>query len=116
MPEINEKKNKILMLSRYNSIFPRILKSITNSSGAKIIFSMWEGYLSDEFKEYCAKCGLIIEQVHSSGHAKPGDLKSFANALNPKVLIPIHTFYADKYLTLFKNVRVLRDGESIELQ
>jgi ribonuclease J len=115
MSEINEKKNKILMLSRYNSIFPRILKSITNSSGAKIIYSMWEGYLSDEFKEYCSKNGLIIEQVHSSGHAKPEDLKSFANALNPKVLIPIHTFHADKYCALYKNVRILKDRECIKL-
>lgn len=115
IPEISNNKNKILMLARYNSIFPRILKSIANSASAKIIFSMWEGYLTEEFKEYCAKNDLIIEQVHSSGHAKPEDLKSFANALNPKVLIPIHTFYADKYRTLYKNVRTLRDREWIKL-
>ena len=111
MPEINEKKNKILMLARFNSIFPRIIKSIDNPVGAKIIFSMWEGYLSDEFKEYCSKNGLIIEQVHSSGHANPEDLKSFVRALNPKVLIPIHTFYADKYTELFDRVKILKDNE-----
>jgi len=111
MPEINDKKNKILMLARFNSIFPRIIKSINNPAGAKVIYSMWEGYLTDEFKEYCAKTGLIIEQVHSSGHAKPEDLKSFASALNPKVLIPIHTFYADKYKELFDRVKVLKDNE-----
>ncbi len=111
MPEINEKKNKILMLARYNSIFPRIMKSINNPAGIKIIFSMWEGYLSDEFKEYCAKSGLIIEQVHSSGHAKLEDLKSFANAINPKQLIPIHTFEAKRYPALFQNVKLLKDEE-----
>jgi len=111
MPEINDKKNKILMLARFNSIFPRIIKSIDNSAGAKVIYSMWEGYLTDEFKEYCAKAGLIIEQVHSSGHAKPEDLKSFARALNPKTLIPIHTFCADKYVDLFDRVKILKDNE-----
>ncbi len=112
MSEINEKKNKILMLARYNSIFPRIIKSINNPAGAKIIFSMWEGYLSDEFKEYCLKNKLIIEQVHCSGHAKPEDLKSFANAINPKKLIPIHTFEAERYPTLFQNVKLLKDKEA----
>ncbi len=115
MPEINEKKNRILMLARYNSIFPRIIKSINNPVGAKIIFSMWEGYLSDEFKEYCSKNGLIIEQVHSSGHAKPEDLKSFASAVNPKKLIPIHTFEAERYPALFQNVKLLKDKEVFTL-
>lgn len=111
MPEINEKKNKILMLARYNSIFPRIIKSISNPAGAKIIFSMWKDYLKDEFKEYCAKSGLIIEHVHSSGHANLKDLKSFAHALNPKMLVPIHTFYPDKYIELFSRVKILKDNE-----
>ncbi len=111
MDEINKQRNKILMLARFNSIFPRIIKSINNPAGAKVMFSMWEGYLTDEFKEYCAKTGLVIEQVHSSGHAKPEDLKSFARALNPKVLIPIHTFYADKYKELFDRVKILKDNE-----
>jgi len=115
MFEINEKKNKVLMLARYNSIFPKIVRSIVNPAGAKIIFSMWEGYLSDGFNEYCFKNGLIIEHVHSSGHAASADLKKFANAINPKVLIPIHTFNADKYKTFYSNVRILKDGQRIEL-
>jgi len=115
MSEINEKKNKVLMLARYNSLFPRVIKSIDNPIHAKIIYSMWEGYLSDEFKAYCAQNGLTIEQVHSSGHATPEDLKRFTNALNPKVLIPIHTFNADKYKTFYSNVRILKDRQCIEL-
>ncbi len=115
MPEINEQKNQILMLTRYNSLFPRVIKSINNPIGAKIIYSMWEGYLSNEFTEYCVQNGLIIEQVHSSGHAKSTDLKSFASAINPKTLIPIHTFEAKRYPALFQNVKLLKNEEVFTL-
>jgi mRNA degradation ribonuclease J1/J2 len=54
---------------------------------------------------------MIIEPVHTSGHAIIEDLQAFANALNPRVLIPIHTFEAKKYPELFENVKILEDGE-----
>lgn len=113
--EINRKKNKILMLARDNSIFPALVKSIKGTEGARIIYSMWEGYLTEEFKEFCNKKGLQIDMVHTSGHAQLEDLKSFASALNPKKLIPIHTFERDRYTKLFRNVQVLEDGEALDL-
>jgi len=113
--EINRSKNKFLMMARDNSIFPSILKGISGVQGSKIIHSMWEGYLAPAFKAYCAKKGLLIEDVHTSGHAVPDDLKAFAKALNPAVLIPIHTFFADEYKNLFSNVKVLKDGEEFSV-
>lgn len=112
---MNEKKDKILMLSRFNQMFLKLIKAIYKPTGAKIIFSMWEGYLNDEFKQYCSKNSLIIEQVHSSGNASVNDLKAFANAIKPKILIPIHTFSADQYNTIYKNTMVLNDGESLNI-
>ena len=111
MDEINEKKSQILMLTRDNSIFPIILKNIDSPEGAKIIYSMWEGYLTDKFRRYCDEKSLIIEQVHTSGHATVEDLKTFAKAMQPKTLIPIHTFDASRYPELFDNVRILDDNE-----
>lgn len=113
--EINKNKSKMLMLARDNAIFPNIIKNIEDPKGGKIIYSMWEGYLTDKFKDYCEKKGLAIEQVHTSGHATVEDLKAFAEAINPEVLIPIHTFEAKKYPTLFKNVKILEDGETFVL-
>jgi len=113
--ELNRKKNKILMLARDNSIFPNILKNIDNPEGATIIYSMWEGYLTDKFRQYCDKKGLTIEQVHTSGHATSEDLQCFAKALDPKTLIPIHTFEATQYPELFKNVKILKDGEPFDI-
>jgi len=113
--EINRKKNKVLMLARDNSDFPMLVKDVKGVEGAKIIYSMWEGYLTDKFKDYCAQKGLIIEQVHTSGHAMIEDLKAFAQALSPKALVPIHTFYADRYKGLFSNVIILKDKERLTL-
>ncbi|MBF0252289.1 MAG: MBL fold metallo-hydrolase [Candidatus Omnitrophica bacterium] len=109
--DINNRKSKILMLARDNSIFPFFVKGIKDIKGAKIIYSMWEGYLTDKFKMYCADKGMDIVYAHTSGHATPEDLKIFAEAINPKVLIPIHTFHADKYPDIFSNVKILNDKE-----
>ena len=103
------------MLARDNTIFPKIVKGIDNPKGAIVIYSMWEGYLNDRFRDFCANKGLAIEQVHTSGHATVEDLKAFAKTLNPKVLIPIHTFEASRYPDLFKNVKILKDKEAIAI-
>lgn len=113
--EINKNKSKFLMLARDNSIFPKIIKDIDKIDGARIIYSMWDGYLTDEFREYCAKKGLCIEEAHTSGHATAEDIKTFADAINPKALIPIHTFEKERYPGLFKNVKALNDGEEFEV-
>ena len=115
MFEINRKKNKILMLTRDNSIFPLLVKGIKGIGGANIIYSMWGGYLTDKFKNYCDKKKLAIEQVHTSGHATIEDLKAFARALEPKLLIPIHTFEPERFPDLFKNVKLLKDREVFKL-
>ena len=103
------------MLARDNSVFPLILNKIKDVAGATIAYSMWDGYLSNQFRVYCKNNRLILEYIHTSGHANKEDLKSFARALKPKALIPIHTFEAEKYPVIFKNVKVLKDGEEFSL-
>lgn len=115
LSEINKKKNKILILARDNSIFPSIVKGIDGITGAKIVYSMWEGYLTEEFKGYCKQKGMAVEPVHTSGHAIAGDLRAFADALKPRALIPIHTFEANKYPNLFDKVKLLADGEAYKV-
>lgn len=115
MPEIDAKKKDILMLLRDNSLFPKVVGHIHDIQGAVIIYSMWEGYLTDKFKDYCRKLGIEIKQIHTSGHAIVKDLQVFAGALKPKVLIPIHSFETKRYPKLFKNVIMLNDGEVFDL-
>jgi len=115
LDEIKAKQKNILMLLRDNSLFPKMIEHMNDVKGATSIYSMWEGYLTDKFKQFCKDKGLKIAQVHTSGHATVADLRKFAGSLNPKVLVPIHTFERDSYGALFKNVTVLNDGEALNL-
>jgi len=115
MPEINKDKNRILMLARDNSVFPLLLNKIKDVAGAKIAYSMWDGYLSEGFRAFCKSNELTLEYVHTSGHATKEDLRAFASAISPKTLIPIHTFEAEEYPVFFKNVLILKDGEEFSL-
>lgn len=115
LEEINRTKEMVLMILRDNSLFPRVVGHIHPIKGAQIIYSMWEGYLTDKFQGYCREKGITIKQVHTSGHAIPKDLTAFAKALNPKVLVPIHTFHSEQYGEMFDNVKVLEDGELWEV-
>ncbi len=108
--DVNRSRKKYLIMARDNSIFPHIIKGIDNIKGAKFIYSMWEGYLKEKFVQYCDSKGLVMETVHTSGHATVGDLKAIADAMQPKRLIPIHTFDPEKYTELFHNVVLARDS------
>jgi len=53
--------------------------------------------------------------AHTSGHATVEDLKTFAGALKPKMLVPVHTEYGDKYRDLFCNVKIVADNQILDL-
>ncbi len=89
-------------------------------SGAKVIWSQWEGYLVEEpgvkLKSECRARGIPFEVIHTSGHANIADLRRLATAVAPKVLIPIHTFHAEQFLELFNNVKLGDDGRWVEVR
>lgn len=112
-------KEKALVLMR-GSMIPA-LEKIPGIKGSKMVYSQWHGYLDKDsldarrFKAFVSKYELDLEYVHTSGHATVDKLKRFAEALNPKALIPIHTFASREYPKLFENVKILEDGESFLL-
>lgn len=83
--------------------------------GARLFYSLWEGYLRKEsgiaLQEWCDTHGVPLKCVHTSGHASPADLKRFATALDPKVLVPIHSFQPERYAEFFSRVEAHEDGE-----
>ncbi len=87
--------------------------------GARFFYSMWEGYLKEDsgvrLKAWLGAHQVSFMQAHTSGHAGPADLKRFAEALNPKVLVPIHSFKPESYGKLFSSVEAHGDGEWWEL-
>lgn len=87
--------------------------------GAVYIYSQWEGYWEKEsyayLREWLIKRGIPKISIHTSGHASPQDLKRFVTALNPRKVIPIHTFHPDQFKELFPNVVLLNDGQTLEV-
>ena len=76
---------------------------------------MWEGYLPD-VESFWDEHNVPIVKVHTSGHAYIDELQEFVKAMNPKYVIPIHTFYPEKYLELFGNrTKIIGDKERIEI-
>lgn len=90
---------------------------------ATVIYSMWKGYLQQDhnnrgFKKYQLlqnNKGITFVTIHTSGHAQIDDLKRLAEALQPRLIVPIHTEHKDMYKEYFDNVHKLDDGEVLDL-
>lgn len=86
---------------------------------ATVVYSLWDGYLKTErfqkFVNWIDRTGIPMTKIHTSGHASPQDLQQLAKAINPRKLVPIHTFNRDQYPDLFPNVEIRDDGEWFEI-
>jgi ribonuclease J len=93
-----------------------------------IIYSQWEGYLKEEFKTYCTpllnklknSSGISFQTIHTSGHATVPDLLKFAKAINPKMIVPIHTGFPETFKREFEkegftNIYLWDDGNDYQL-
>ncbi|BEH08895.1 MBL fold metallo-hydrolase [Geobacter sulfurreducens subsp. ethanolicus] len=97
-------------------------KTINFYKGIKpvnVIYSQWLGYLSYKDEDYFgaeAMAGYRSDAqvnfvyAHTSGHATVEDLRMFAEALNPKMLVPVHTEHSGQYGKLFQHVEIIEDG------
>jgi ribonuclease J len=85
---------------------------------ARVIWSQWEGYLKDEMgsgaklRAKLATRGVGLEVIHTSGHASIDDLQRLVAAVQPRALVPIHTFAGYQFTDHFGSSVVRRsDGE-----
>ena len=103
----------------FRDLWMRDLQLANCLDGACLIHSQWDGYLKEDryrvIEAWRQANGLLFHQVHTSGHANPGDLKRFATALNPKMLVPIHSDAPQRYSDLHPSVRAQHDGEWWEI-
>lgn len=83
-------------------------------SGARYIYSQWEGYWDAGsyamVERFLLRNGIPKVSVHTSGHASPVDLKRFVTAVDPRKVVPIHSFRPDRYTELFERVSPQADG------
>jgi ribonuclease J len=84
-------------------------------SGARAIWSQWDGYLKQErgvaLLSSLAARGILVDHAHTSGHASIVDLKRLAEAIAPTMLVPIHTYEPKQFPEHFKAVSLKNDGE-----
>jgi ribonuclease J len=82
-------------------------------------WSMWRGYLDNKDGALVSKWfedgGSRASHIHTSGHASPAVLQSFAHAMNAKHLVPINGAAWDGDTTGFPSIRRLVDGETMTL-
>ncbi len=85
------------------------------TAAGTVVWSMWSGYLRDPsgrrlqamLDEHCIR---LVEH-HASGHATVADLQRLVQAVNPAVVVPIHTDGLDRFADLFQNVQIHVDDE-----
>jgi ribonuclease J len=80
---------------------------------AKVLYSMWPGYLELNragLRKWCQEHGIGFEIVHTSGHATANGLKRLVSAVKPKELIPIHTVAPNEFDSMGAKVRRIKNG------
>jgi ribonuclease J len=82
-------------------------------------WSMWLGYLGGKdgvsVGQWFDEGGSTESHIHTSGHASPAVLRSFAQAISAKFLVPVHGAAWDGDTTGFANIKRLVDGETMTL-
>lgn len=102
-------KRYLLKASNFNDLLERL-------DYCSVIYSMWTGYLDEpKYRDLKHNPKITFHEIHTSGHAVREDLQLFVAALKPKRLIPIHTEKAEEYESMFDNVTLLCDGETLEI-
>jgi len=113
--EICNQSDKIVMIVRPS--MQKDLEHLAGIDGGNLIYSMWEGYLlksdTQKFMSYLENRNFTTYKIHTSGHADTETLKKMVEAINPKNIVPIHTFNASDYQNIFSIPIIrLKDGEA----
>jgi len=113
--KLAETPERWVVMVRPSLIRDYVPKGVTPNADDVWCWSMWRGYLGNEDGALVSKWfkdgGSRADHIHTSGHASPSVLRSFANAMNAKQLVPIHGVAWDEDTTGFPSIRRLADGE-----
>lgn len=115
--EIFESPDRILMLFRpsmldldFGGWFPH---------RTLCLYSRWLGYL-DQPEWLPVKAALQraegnLVEAHTSGHIFFRDLADMISRIDPKLVVPVHTFEPERFLELTSKVRLLADSETLQI-
>jgi ribonuclease J len=96
---------------------PSMIRDLERSEcldGARVVHSMWSGYLGSEsaqpLHEWAQKRNIGIDACHTSGHASVSDLKRLRDAFHRAKVVPIHTSEPARFDVTFGNAISCADG------
>lgn len=117
MEEIESNPSRYVMLFR-----PSMLESDFGGilpDGSRCLYSRWTGYLDrpdwQPVREALATANGDLIEVHTSGHIFYADIIDLVGRTNAKTVIPIHTFEPAKFAAFTSNLKLLMDGERLDL-
>ncbi len=106
-------KDKSVMLFRDS--MRKDLEEARCLEGARLIYSMWYGYLKKErmqpFLEWLEQHKIPMTKCHTSGHASVKDLRRLRNAFSSSVVVPVHCAEPEVYAKTFDRVQRHSDNE-----
>jgi len=115
--EIKEHPQDKVLLAKDSRYFRVLCKKLPPETDLSAIYSMWHGYLErSDLLKFLKEKGISISEIHTSGHAYISQLRKMADALKPRFIVPMHTFYPEKYHDMFSNVIQLEDGQQMNLK
>ena len=111
--KLHEAASKAIMLFRPSMMSDMDKAGCLQEAGP--IYSLWPGYLKREelrsFHAWLDRYDIPLVHCHTSGHASTQDLQRFAKAIEPKMLVPIHSFETKRFNEYFDNVVMKKDGQ-----
>ena len=118
--DIKKAPSKYVMFLGFNKLIELIYLKPSN---ADFIYSMSEHFLEGEDNEdtkrvmenWMKHFKIKFHKAHCSGHASQSDIKKIVAAINPKLLIPVHTENAKGFKEFHSNVKVVKNGDSLEI-
>ena len=104
-------------LARSSRATVDLLRYLARTACPTVVWSQWSGYLKKDgpVPSFCDENGIEPYIIHSGGHAHPEDLADLARRLHARAVVPIHTEGAPQFADFIQNVRVVNDGEPVEV-
>lgn len=111
---LNPQKYVVLLDSK---IYEQLKNAGIINNQTTYVYSMWKGYKEKYQNQltFLADNNIPMQDIHTSGHADVPTLKKIVAGLKPKIIIPIHTFYPQKFMQMFDNAVCLNDGDLFEI-
>lgn len=103
-----------LLYGAFQSAIPLLLAHGLLRSGV-VAWSLWEGYLKkqrgQDLVARLAGAGVPLVTHHTSGHASVEDLQRLVRAIEPAIVVPIHTESPEQFAAVFHTPVVMHsDG------